>query len=399
MKTLRWYLWREIAAAIAFVLFALLALFSFFDLINEIEEVGNAGYQLQQAFLYVGLSLPSRTYELMPIAALIGTIYALSKLASNSEFTIMRVSGMSTRRLGMTVLRIGLLFVALTYVLGEAVAPPAERVAQSAKLQAQGGAIAQQFRSGVWVRDAQRGEGGTVERLRFVNVQLVRPDGHTQGWSIFEFDRDYRLLSISRAEFGTFVRTAEDGRPAWRLTNVIETRMPRPGPDAANGPVPDEKAAADSGDAADAPAGRTEIVREQERLWSSDLTPEIFGVVLVKPERMAAFDLMQYVRHLADNQQQTEVYEIAFWNKVFYPLAVLVMMMLALPFAYLHVRAGSVALKIFSGVMIGIGFYMMNKLFSHLGLLNTWPPISVAALPSLVVLSVALSALYWLERR
>jgi lipopolysaccharide export system permease protein len=84
---------------------------------------------------------------------------------------------------------------------------------------------------------------------------------------------------------------------------------------------------------------------------------------------------------------------------VFYPLAVLVMMVLALPFAYLHVREGSVSLKIFTGVMIGVLFYMLNKLFAHLGLLNTWPPVVIAALPSLVVLSVALSALYWIERR
>lgn len=386
MKTLRRYLWREIAAASGFVLFALLALFSFFELINEIEEVGNAGYQLQHAFMFVALTLPARTYELMPIAALIGTIYALSKLASNSEFTIMRVSGMSTRRLGMSVLMIGCVFVALTYLLGEVIAPPAERVAQSAKLQAQGGAIAQQFRSGVWVRDQQKDPAGNVERLRFVNVHLVRPDGHTQGWRVFEFDRDYRLLSISTASTGTFMHTSDAGKPAWRLTEVVETRMPAAG-------------ASETAQAPDAPPLRTQIIHEKERIWVSELTPEIFGVVLVKPERMAAFALLQYIRHLADNQQQTDVYEIAFWNKVFYPLAVLVMMMLALPFAYLHVRAGSVALKIFSGVMIGIGFYMLNKLFSHLGLLNTWPPISVAALPSLVMLSIALAALYWIERR
>jgi lipopolysaccharide export system permease protein len=75
------------------------------------------------------------------------------------------------------------------------------------------------------------------------------------------------------------------------------------------------------------------------------------------------------------------------------------MMMLALPFAYLHVRQGSVSLKIFAGVMIGVLFYMLNKLFSHIGLLHTWPPLVVASLPSLVVLAVALGALYWIERR
>ena len=134
-------------------------------------------------------------------------------------------------------------------------------------------------------------------------------------------------------------------------------------------------------------------------VWKSDLKPDIFGVLLVQPERMAGWDLAQYIRHLAENRQQTERYEIAFWGKVFYPWAVLVMMALALPFAYLHVRAGGVSLKIFAGVMLGVAFYGMNKLFAHIGLLNTWPPMIVSALPSLVVLSMAFGALYWIERR
>ena len=98
-------------------------------------------------------------------------------------------------------------------------------------------------------------------------------------------------------------------------------------------------------------------------------------MLLVQPERMAGWDLVQYIRHLAENRQQTERYEIAFWGKLFYPWAVLVMMALALPFAYLHVRAGGVSFKIFTGVMLGVAFYGMNKLFAHIGLLNTWPPL------------------------
>jgi lipopolysaccharide export system permease protein len=98
VRTLRRYLWSEIAVATLFVAFALLSLFMFFDMVQQLDEIGRRGFQLRHAFSYVALTLPSRTYELMPIAALIGTIYALSKLASQSEFTIMRVSGMSTRR-------------------------------------------------------------------------------------------------------------------------------------------------------------------------------------------------------------------------------------------------------------------------------------------------------------
>ena len=378
MRTLRRYLTREVASATGFVLFALLALFAFFDLINELGDIGS-GYRLRNAFTFISLSLPSRTYELMPIAALIGTIYALSKLASNSEFTIMRVSGMSTRRLAATIIRVALVFIALTYLFGEFVAPPAERLAQRLKLQATGRGV-ESFRSGVWVRDAVTGADGQVERWRFVNVQQVRPDATLQGMRVFEFDRDFRLRAIGTAAGGHFVVDAKG--PAWVLDQVVETRLP-------------VVAAEDT-----APTAlHTEIVSEARRRWTSELTPEIFGVLLVQPERMAAIDLVQYIRHLTANRQQTDRYEIALWNKVFYPLAILVMMMLALPFAYLHVRAGSVSLKIFTGVMIGVTFYMLNKLFAHLGLLNTWPPIAVAALPSLVVLSVALGALYWIERR
>ena len=380
MKTLRRYLRIEIVQATGFVLFALLALFSFFEFIKELDDVGRAGYELRQVFIYVLLSQPTRTYELMPIAALIGTIYALSKLASNSEFTIMRVSGMSTRRLAYAVLSVGVVLLVITYLLGEFVAPPAERLARQSKLVATGSTLAQQFRSGIWVRDALKGPDGRIERIRFINVAQVQPDISVDGWRVFEFDRDFRLRAISRAAEGRYVD--EHGQRGWRLKDVVETRLP----------------VIDPTDMAPSPL-RTEIVHEPEELWISDLRPEIFGVLLVQPERMAALDLAQYIEHLAENHQQTDRYEIALWNKVFYPIAVLVMMVLALPFAYLHVRSGSVSLKIFTGVMIGVLFYALNKLFAHLGLLNTWPPVIIAALPSMVVLSVALSALYWIERR
>ncbi len=381
MKTLHRYLLREIVRATAVVLFALLALFAFFDLLAQIDDLRPGGYTLSAALAYVALSLPSRTYELMPIAALIGAIFALSQLAANSEFTIMRVSGMSTRALALAVVQAGSLFVLLTYAFGELVAPVAERRAQEVRAETRGqGVIGNKLRSGVWVRDTVRDDDGQVRRWRFVNVGVVRPDGSSSRWKIFEFDRDFRLLSIGTAAAGRF--SPEGGSTAWQLIDVVETRLPV---------VP-------AGDTASAGL-RTEVVHIKERHWESALTPNILGVLLVQPERMAALELVRYIAHLSANRQQTEPFEIALWNKVFYPLAILVMMMLALPFAYLHVRQGSVSLKIFAGVMIGVLFYMLNKLFAHLGLLHTWPPLAIAVLPSLLMLAAALGALYWIERR
>jgi lipopolysaccharide export system permease protein len=377
LKTLRRYVWREIVGSTCFVLLALVALFALFDLISQFDEVGRAGYRVGQALAFVALLTPSRTYELMPIAALIGTIYALSKLAANSEFTIMRVAGLSTVRLAATILQVGAAFVVLTYLFGEAVAPSAEDLARRLKLQATGSALAQEFRSGVWVRDAIADAGDGEQRLRFVNVNHVNTDTSVDHWRIYEFDPQMRLRSVSTAASGRFVRGQ-----GWELSDVVETSIPA-------------LVASDTSPTAQ----RTEIVRQERRLWHSGLTPEIFGALLLQPERMGALNLSRYIHHLAENRQRTDRFEIAFWNKMFYPLAILVMMALALPFAYLHVRAGSTSFKVFSGIMIGVIFYTMNKLFSHLGMLNTWPPIVVAALPGLLALSAALAALYWVERR
>ena len=130
----------------------------------------------------------------------------------------------------------------------------------------------------------------------------------------------------------------------------------------------------------------------------SEVTPEILSVLFADPDRMSAYDLLAYTKHLEANNQRTDRYEIAFWKKIVYPLSIFVMMALALPFAYLHFRAGGVSLKIFAGIMIGVCFQLINSLFSHLGLLNTWPAFVTAALPSLLFMVLAVGALWWVER-
>lgn len=357
METLRRYLAREIYGAAAFVFVAFLALFGFFDLIHELGDLGKGNYRLQHVLLFVLLSVPSHIYELFPVAVLIGTLYALSQLAANSEYTVMRGSGLSPGRAAMMLLRIGLVFVVLTFAFGELIAPVSERAARVLKLEATSSLVAQEFRTGLWVKDESR----------FVNVREVLPDSTLSGVRLYEFDDDYRLRSISSAERGEY---AEANR--WRLHDVVRTRFSRSG----------------SG---------VERLREIE--WRSMLTPDILSVLFVSPERMSAWNLFQYTRHLAGNRQKTERYEIAMWKKLIYPFAALVMMALALPFAYVHTRTGSVGIKVFSGIMLGIFFHMLNTLFSHLGLLQNWRPLASALLPSAAFLIAAGLMMWWVERR
>jgi lipopolysaccharide export system permease protein len=138
---------------------------------------------------------------------------------------------------------------------------------------------------------------------------------------------------------------------------------------------------------------RARIDRKPEMTWESDLNPGILAVLTIAPDRMSAWSLWRYTSHLQANGQNADRYALALWKKIVYPVAIIVMLMLALPFGYLQSRAGGIGLKLFLGVMLGVGFYFMNGLFSNLGLLNTWPPWLAVSIPSLVAFAVALAML------
>ncbi len=375
MSMIRRYIAREIVGSVLFVLVGFLALFAFFDFINEIDDVGQAGYRLQHALAHVLLGLPSRVYELMPIAALIGSIYALAQFASHSEFTAMRAAGLSRRGALAIIAGVGAWFALATALTGELLAPASERLGQSIRLSALASTVGAQFRSGLWIKDTVKGPGGKIELLRFVNVAEMRPDTTLRAIRVFEFDSQYRLVSRIDAANARF--TPPSG---WLLQDVEVTTLT---------PVV----------VADTTATLSAQRRKQAELaWASDLNPDILGVLALVPERMSAWNLLQYVQHLRDNRQRSDRYEIALWKKIVYPFAVVVMMALALPFAYLQVRAGGIGYKVFAGIMLGVAFHFLNGLFSHLGLLNTWPAWLAAGIPSLAAMLLAIGMLAWVDR-
>lgn len=376
MTVLQRYFTTEIVRSVAFALAAFLALFAFFELMTQLESVGRNGYQLQHALLYVALGLPGNVYELMPIAVLIGTIYALAQFAASSEFTIMRVSSMSTAMTARMLLKIGIGFAVVTILFGELVAPKATELGEKVRLQAQGASLSKEFRSGLWAKDVIKVNGleGEVIGTRFLNIQRILSDGRLEGVKIYELDQDFHLATMLTATAGDY-----QGDHVWKLSDVEQTVF----------------AANRQPSAITAPIKTTKLA---SKTFISEVTPEILSVLFADPDRMSAYDLRAYTKHLEANNQRTERYEIAFWKKVVYPLSIFVMMALALPFAYLHFRAGGVSLKIFTGIMIGVCFQLINSLFSHLGLLNTWPAFVTAAVPSLLFMVMALVALRWVER-
>ncbi|AOJ87552.1 MULTISPECIES: LPS export ABC transporter permease LptG [Burkholderia] len=381
MRLYEKYFARQIYVTFIFILFAFSGLFFFFDLISELNSVGHGNYKFGYAVLRVALQTPSRFYEIIPVAALISAIYVFAQMAANSEFTIFRVSGLATNQALRSLLKIGIPLVIITYLIGEFVGPYADQLSERVRLQALGASVSSNFQSGVWVKDTLAARENGEQVTRFVNVGSLSPDSTISNVRIYEFDSKFQLQNVRIAQTGRYEPPGH-----WLLTGVTETELTPIKPI--------------SGEPADAlnPVYRSQQVTLPEYRLRSDLTPQILSVLLVSPERMSLINLFRYIQHLRENQQDTQRYDIALWRKLLYPFAVFVMLVLSLPFAYLHTRAGVVGVKVFGGIMLGMSFQLLNTLFSHIGTLNTWPAPLTAATPGLIYLALGLFALKWVDR-
>lgn len=372
MKTIRNLIYREIFAASTFVLLGFLALFFFFDVVDEFASVGRPAvdtpelvYGLGHALLYVALQMPNRVYELLPMTALIGSIVVLARMANGSEYTILRTSGLGPWRALSSMLGLGLIFVLLTFLTGDYVAPASDRAAQLLKAQFRGQISV--GNTGAWLKERQ------ANFNHFVNVGRLDSSGEMGSIRIFTFDNEGRLAATLRASRGEI----DTGNNTWVMHDVQRRII--------------------QGSAA---GGSRAIYQHIPRYqWKSSITPEMISVALLKPERMRTSDLFAYSQHLAANGQSTLRYDIEFWRKVFYPLSCLVMVVLALPFAYLHFRSGGTTGYVFGGVMIGISFFLLNNVFGYIGNLNQWQPWAAAASPALIYSVLSLTAFGWLVLR
>ncbi len=376
MKTIRRLIFGEVLYAVAFVTMGFLALFSFFDVVDQVQKIGQSnspGYQLPQALTYVALLVPSHLYELLPITVLIGTIFVMARLAQSSEFTILRTSGLGPWRALKTLLAIGGGFVVLTFAVGDYLTPWADRAAQLLKARFEGDITVGQ--TGAWLKEKQQYSQFAA------NVSAIASDGTMRGLRILEFDNRGRVVSMTRAESARFA-----GADAWILNQVERTEF--------------TAASLDSAGSATATPGLSEMrvdrVKMDEYRWPTGISAEMVSTAVLKPERMGTIDLFQYIRHLDANGQAAQRYEIEFWKKVFYPLSCLVMVVLALPFAYLHFRNEGISGYVFGGVMAGISFFFLNNVSGYMGELQQWTPWLTAALPGMIYTLLSLAAFGWL---
>ena len=354
MKTLDRYIARVVLAHSGVVMLVLLSVYVFMSFVDQMEDVGRGTYTFASAVAYVAMLIPRQIYELFPMIALLGTLLGLGSLASTSELTVIRAAGVSVRRITLSVFKVGLVMVLFAVIMGEVLAPPLEKQARVQRVTQLAKNISIGADDGVWVR-----EDDTY--INYINIGRLLPDGIASNVRIYRFDRQHRLveaIAATRAEY--------TGR-TWRLHNVRTSYI---GTDAVR------------------------VTREKTRDWKAGLTPDVFRVAAVPPQNLSAWDLYQYVVYLRGNNLDSKQYELAFWIRVITPFATAGMVLMALPFVFGSLRSVGIGQRIMVGVLIGIGFYLFNAIFSRFGVVYELPPFLSAVLPTVVVFAV-----WWLLMR
>ncbi len=358
MKLIPRYINRQLFKTTLFTLMALIGVYSLFEIINEVSRVGQGSYTIGVMLSYIGLLMPTRAYEIMPLAVLIGGMITMSQLASHSEYTVIRTSGVSIYQTGFILLKFGLVFALLAITLGEFIAPTTQEMGQRLRLDAINTSVSIKHKSSIWVKD----------NSHFINIGTLEPGGDIRSLKVYKYNEKNELQESMFAEHGHFLE--KEG--LWQLNNVAISQL-----------TPD----------------KITVQNYKTYRWRSIVEPNILNVLLVVPEQMSALNLTYYINHLHKNRQQTRRYEIALWGKLFYPLACISMALIALAFTPQQRRQGALGVRLFFGICLGVGFHFFNRFCGYLGLLYAWNPVLVSTIPTLLFLIVGLFIISRQEKR
>lgn len=345
MRYLDRYIGRHVVVGVLLALSVLVALFTFITFVDDLGDIGRGSYTLATSLEYVLLTVPRRTFQLFPLAALVGSLAGLGVLAGSSELTVVRASGVSLARITLAVMRAGALLMVAAILIGEVVAPACERLAQEQRALAMSGNTASRLGSGVWLR----------EGTSFINIQQVLPDKQLGNVYIYEFDEHHRL------QVATLAKSARYENGKWVLNDVHQSVI--------------------------TDHGVTERTMPRT-VWGSLLAPDVVKLVAAEPDSMSVPALFHYIGFLEKNDLNTARYEIALWSKLAYPVATLVMIFLAIPLVLGRLSPVGIGQRILVGTLAGIAFHILQESSTHLGIVYGFSPALSALAPTLLFLAI-----------
>ncbi len=346
MRILDKYIGLTVAGNTLVALLVLVSLRAFIGYMDELGDAGKNDYGVLQALIYIGLSVPRYIYDFFPTATLLGCMLGLGVMASNSELVVIRTSGVSILRITGSVLKTGAVLMLIIIFIGEILAPAAERYSQTYRAEKMDDRITLKSDHGFWARDG----------LSYINIKTVLPGEKLRDIHIYEFDKDHQL------RISTYAQSAEYKDNSWILEGIRQSYITK---------------------------DKVTTKKIAKASWDALLNPDLINVVSIKPESLSAWALRKYISYLDSNGLNTDRYELAFWNKLVAPFSTAVMMILAIPFVFGPLRSVSMGQRALVGIMVGIGFYLINQSLGHMSQIYNINPVFSAVFPTIVFFSIA----------
>lgn len=345
------YIARNIIGTILVVALALLSLDLFFTLVNELRLVGRGTYTVSVALNFLLLSAPTRFYAMFPWAALLGTLISLGALASNRELVVMRTASISVMRICYSVVKAALILTIFIVIIGEGIAPFADRIAQHKKTLAISGGQSIETLYGIWIRQDQD----------FIHVRTLTSPTELLGITRYQFDANRQLKEVTVAE------RAVKEKDGWHLSNIEGTKF------------------SDS---------KTEVIHIKEQVLPTLLESEVLETARIKhPERLPLTSLWRIIQYRSKNELNANTYSLAFWSKIFQPFLIILMVVLAVPFVFGPLRSVSMGFRIVAGIGVAYLFHTINAMFAPLAIVYQVPPFLAVLLPLMLFAGIGYALL------
>ncbi|HSD68183.1 MAG TPA: LPS export ABC transporter permease LptG, partial [Woeseiaceae bacterium] len=327
-----------------------LALGGLFEFISQLEDA-QADYGVAQALLFALLRLPQLSFEMLPIAALIGSLLGLGALAGNSEIIVMRTAGLSVARLAGMVAISGMVIMAFTALVAEFIGPPLDYFARTMRDEARAGYEHADTGNSAWVKD-----GDVILHLDRVNTEY-----NFGGVYLYRFNDDNSLDAIARAE-----NAGIDESDRWILENYRETRFRNDG---------------------------VQAVAASLAVESFEINSEMLGVTLVKPISLSGRGLASYIGYLKRNGLNAVRYETELWSRIAQTVTVIIMPVLALAFVFGSLRSSGAGGRLMIGVLVGLAYFLASEMLANSGQVFNLNPAIIAWVPMSFLLIVTVFAL------
>ncbi|WP_028486034.1 LPS export ABC transporter permease LptG [Thiomicrorhabdus chilensis] len=378
MNRIERYLGQVVFTHTLLVLLVLLVILGFSEFMIQVGKLTEE-YTLAKGALYTLLKLPVYAYEIFPVALLIGTLMGLGALANQSELTVLRVTGWSIGRILWAVLKTAMLMWLVMALLGEFVAPASEAYSKKVRGEALQKGFSIGSGSGFWLKDPERyiHVGQVISPVELRNVSIYRQqDGEIQ-----------QFLQARKALY-------EQGQ--WVLSGIRQQSIAFIGAEyesSENRPEGNEQSLKPQ--ETKLPLLDWQLTKIQRQNADFPLEPQVLESLSIETRYMSLTDLYGYIGFLKQNELDAEEYQLAFWRKLAMPLVVMGMIAIVFPLIFGSQRQVSMGQRVFVGILIGMGFHLLNQMFGNLSVVYQLPAALGAFLPAVLMLLIAT---LWLKR-